>query len=184
MPVEPLEAVRPPARTAVHLKWRPENASDTPLPVALPGESCTNVYSGLPLTATWRRPSERMTIPTVPAPAPADGIPEASVRGFQIDVHAPAQAGLPLASRSELYSGIPRESTRTLPTPAIDFTETVRWVVLDGVELAEPPPQADTARLGASTAQGARSGVIRDLRSPTGRGTPARRAGGQRGAEA
>src|SRR3954451_16393579 len=100
-------------------------------------------------------PSERMTTPIFPAPAAADGVPEASVSGFQNDVQAPVQAGLPGASRFELYSAIPRESTSTLPTPSTRLTETVFLALLDADEFVDVlPPHAATASAATSAPTG------------------------------
>src|SRR4051794_17186872 len=121
-----------------------------------------------------------MTTPTLPVPSAADGVPEATVSGFQIAVHAPVQAGLPLASRFELYKGIPFASTSTLPTPSIDLSATVVFEVLAAFEpeLEELPPQAASASAAARAAPGMSN---RFMRSPIAEGAPVLLAGGPRG---
>src|SRR3954453_23381265 len=100
-PLDPPDDV-PRARTACHVKWWPPRLSLNPSPVALPGRSSANVYSGLPSTATCMLPSGRLTTPILPAPAPAFGFAELVVSGFQNDVHAAlVHTSLPLASWSE-----------------------------------------------------------------------------------
>src|SRR5689334_20067427 len=103
-----------------------------------------------------------MTMPTAPAPAAAEGVPEASVSGFQNDVQGPTQAGFALVSRLEVYSGIPRESTSTLPTPSIDLTETVCVPPSDAAELEEPllPPHAASTSAVATAAPGISSRLM------------------------
>jgi len=96
------EAVVPPARTAFQVNCCPANESLTPLPVGLPGASCAKVYSGLPPTVTCRDPSGRVTTATVPTAAGADGVPEATVSGFQMLAQAPLHAGVPAASRFDV----------------------------------------------------------------------------------
>jgi hypothetical protein len=103
--------------------------------------------------------------PIFPTSEVAVGLAVSVVTGFQNAVQASVvHMTLPLASTSEAYSALASESTRTLPVPSIDLTET--GVPLpEGVDECDelslpPPPQAAGTRVADMAAAGTRSRLM------------------------